>query len=1174
MKKGLYHLIYTCLIFLAGFASYAQTGKTGINKVPETTLDVHGDIRGDSSLSIGPTNDTDGDSTIFMNNGRLGIGTSSPSGQFEVVSQTTVAGSTADQTGSGTAWASSEYSSSFSADKAFDDNLSSRWFASINVTVAQLRYDFGTGNQKIVTEYKIHGVGSYSPKDWTFEGSHDNSTWTVLDTKSGEYPSPSILTSYAGFGNMTAYRYYRLNITAGNDNSYLAIREVELIDSSSYTVSKEGLKVDDGSVTISGAYTLPTADGSSSGQVMTTDGSGNLSWIAPTANTDNQNLSISGNTLSISGGTGVTLPTELPAGGSNGEILQTDGSGNLSWVNKWNKSGNDLTYIAGSVGIGTSSPSGQFEVVGRSLIAGSTADQTGSGTAWASSQYSGTSSADKAFDNDLNTTWSSANNVTIAQLRYDFGAGNGKVINQYRVTGANYGLFNFSPKNWTFQGSNDASNWTVLDTRTGQSPTGNLPYTAYSNTTAYRYYRLNITASNSSLRIGIHEVELIASNDYTISSQGLRIDDDGSVTISGAYTLPTADGSSSGQVITTDGSGNLSWATPAAGGNQNLSLSGNSLSISGGTGVTLPRAVGWSDNRGAAPGEFSSTQMSYAFGHYNNISGAYADLLVMRGWYDGSGGSDNMLSIRRSGGIGMRIYQQNSGSSTNFSNYKEAVLAEPNGNVSLNGITALNNNELRLRTITDASHALQWTNNFAGISVDGPALYGWNGGVLGSTNGGQKAILRWRSNGNVGIGTANPTERLHIKKDGGLISMLESNAGSSIWTYHNYGSTLKAAAGWRGGSSNYYSVYVNGSDRFVIKENGNIGIGTTNPNSALHVVGNRDNTPDAAGVHIGQGGTNDYAIDIAAGGTSNSSYIDFTTPGVDFRGRLIYSHGSNSMSFYTNGTQRMVIDGSGQTLLYGRAALNDNELRLRTITDPNHGLRIAGGGAANFASINVDGPALYGWNGGVLGSTNGGQKAILRWRSNGNVGIGTANPNSTLHVVGNIQYSGTLTQSSDIRLKENFKSIDSVLYKVKQLQGLSYNLKADSTKARQYGVIAQEIQKVFPNMVSIIDADSGYIGVSYTQLIPVLLEAVKELANQSDFYQGQATQQQNQLADQSALYESEATQQQQRMEGLETENAKLKADNEAMQATLQSILNRMDKIEAHAGQAAQSASGH
>ena len=51
-------------------------------------------------------------------------------------------------------------------------------------------------------------------------------------------------------------------------------------------------------------------------------------------------------------------------------------------------------------------------------------------------------------------------------------------------------------------------------------------------------------------------------------------------------------------------------------------------------------------------------------------------------------------------------------------------------------------------------------------------------------------------------------------------------------------------------------------------------------------------------------------------------------------------------------------------------------------------------------------------------------------------------------------------------------------------------MKSDPTQTREYGVIAQDVQKVFPEMVKQIDEE--YLGVSYIQLVPVLLEAVKE----------------------------------------------------------------------------------
>ncbi len=113
---------------------------------------------------------------------------------------------------------------------------------------------------------------------------------------------------------------------------------------------------------------------------------------------------------------------------------------------------------------------------------------------------------------------------------------------------------------------------------------------------------------------------------------------------------------------------------------------------------------------------------------------------------------------------------------------------------------------------------------------------------------------------------------------------------------------------------------------------------------------------------------------------------------------------------------------------------------------------------------------------------------------NGNVGIGTgtAIPNVRLDVIGSIEYTGTITDVSDRRLKENLKSVENVLTRLQKLQAYTYNMKDDQEKVREYGLIAQELQEVFPEMVKVIDSENEYLGVSYVQLIPVLLEAIKE----------------------------------------------------------------------------------
>lgn len=100
--------------------------------------------------------------------------------------------------------------------------------------------------------------------------------------------------------------------------------------------------------------------------------------------------------------------------------------------------------------------------------------------------------------------------------------------------------------------------------------------------------------------------------------------------------------------------------------------------------------------------------------------------------------------------------------------------------------------------------------------------------------------------------------------------------------------------------------------------------------------------------------------------------------------------------------------------------------------------------------------------------------------------------NGDLRVTGNILYSGTLTSVSDRRLKENFDTLKQVMHFVNQLQAYSYTMKGDDEKRRDYGLMAQEVQKVFPEMVTVIDPEKGYIGVNYLQLVAVLIEGLKE----------------------------------------------------------------------------------
>jgi len=98
--------------------------------------------------------------------------------------------------------------------------------------------------------------------------------------------------------------------------------------------------------------------------------------------------------------------------------------------------------------------------------------------------------------------------------------------------------------------------------------------------------------------------------------------------------------------------------------------------------------------------------------------------------------------------------------------------------------------------------------------------------------------------------------------------------------------------------------------------------------------------------------------------------------------------------------------------------------------------------------------------------------------------------NGSQYVTNNITYVGTLTDVSDRRLKENFDTLNKVMHLVNRLQAYSYTMK--STQEKEFGLIAQEVKEVFPEMVITIDQEKGYMGVNYLQLISILIQGLKE----------------------------------------------------------------------------------
>ena len=128
---------------------------------------------------------------------------------------------------------------------------------------------------------------------------------------------------------------------------------------------------------------------------------------------------------------------------------------------------------------------------------------------------------------------------------------------------------------------------------------------------------------------------------------------------------------------------------------------------------------------------------------------------------------------------------------------------------------------------------------------------------------------------------------------------------------------------------------------------------------------------------------------------------------------------------------------------------------------------------------------------------------------NGRVGIGTSGPNGTLHVAGDIWIEGGVNVrtpvgwvdlrppgTSDMRLKDKIETISGALDKLLQLRGVGFVWrepeKFDDAAGPQMGLIAQEVEQVFPEWV--VETSSGFKILVFRGFEALVVEALRELS--------------------------------------------------------------------------------
>ena len=360
-----------------------------------------------------------------------------------------------------------------------------------------------------------------------------------------------------------------------------------------------------------------------------------------------------------------------------------------------------------------------------------------------------------------------------------------------------------------------------------------------------------------------------------------------------------------------------------------------------------------------------------------------------------------------------------------------------------------------------------------------------------ATNGSEK--VRIDSSGNVGIGTSSPSAKLHVANAATEEYIFETTSNNTrsqveVKSKDSSGNAVQTRIASMGDGvygmlytvTNHNLTFAtnNAAPQMTLNTSGNVGIGTTSPSTKLHVTGT------VGAFH----GNNDNRILMSNNGTVGSINVTYGTIGPYL-----------PLTFLTGDTERMRIDISGN-LLVGM-----------TSTGSTGGMYIDQTGNVIAASVGANGTSTkFKWTSPVFNAGSQEKHGIQLYNgasqniqfgfisdSGGNQGAFIDTSSTNLGTIIRSDSNGvrlangatSWSSYSDSRLKDVTGEIPNALDKIDAMRGVLFSWNDDEENTQRCGVIAQEVQAVLPEVV---DTDTDYLQVRYTEMIPLLIQGIKE----------------------------------------------------------------------------------